>query len=364
MSLDLSNSVDGTPERFVPDQMHGDLVEAEHLVRYWWASELAAGRRVLDAGCGVGYGTALLARAGATSAVGVDVASAVIEAIPDDDSGATFRQADVRDLLFDDGSFDLVVCFEVIEHVEDQEAIAAELARVLSDDGILLVSSPNPDATVPGNPHHTLELRPEALSVLLARVLEHVRLVRQHDWVASAVVDDAIAPQDGLTTMGGLKASTTIGVEPGQEPYAIALASRVPLPDVGPRLVATGLAEPRRWVEHYAAQQQILHQQKDLLERHRSDADELGELHMQLLRSEAEIARLVEIEARLGEFREHAGARIRELQEQLARTQDENRILTERLGRADRVMEQMQRSPSWRVTAPLRTAKRLTRGGR
>ena len=65
--------VESTGERLVPDLQRGELIYAEHLARYFLASQLAAGRRVLDAGCGEGYGTAILAAAGAASVVGVDV---------------------------------------------------------------------------------------------------------------------------------------------------------------------------------------------------------------------------------------------------------------------------------------------------
>ena len=71
--------MDPTGERLVPDAQRDQLIYAEHLARYFLASQLAAGRRVLDAGCGEGYGTALLAAAGAASVVGVDVDEPTIE---------------------------------------------------------------------------------------------------------------------------------------------------------------------------------------------------------------------------------------------------------------------------------------------
>ena len=53
-----------TGERLVPELQHGEVVHAEHLVRYLVAAELARDRRILDAACGEGYGTALLAGVG------------------------------------------------------------------------------------------------------------------------------------------------------------------------------------------------------------------------------------------------------------------------------------------------------------
>ncbi len=68
------------PERFVPEELGGTLLAAEHLARYWWASGAAAGADVLDAGCGVGFGTKLLVEAGARSATGVDIAEEAVAA--------------------------------------------------------------------------------------------------------------------------------------------------------------------------------------------------------------------------------------------------------------------------------------------
>ena len=120
-----------TGERLVPDLQRGELIYAEHLARYRLAAHLVRGRRVLDAGCGEGYGVALLSSAGAASVVGVDVDEATI-AEARERYGLDFQVADVADLPFEDASFDAVVCFETIEHIEDAPRAVAELKRVLA----------------------------------------------------------------------------------------------------------------------------------------------------------------------------------------------------------------------------------------
>src|SRR5438132_386474 len=127
------------PERFDPKAMHGTLMEAEHLARYWWAASLVSGRRVLDAGCGTAYGSEILARAGASEVVGVDADPAAVKEARASTTGVTLEVGDARDLPHPDRSFDVAVCFEVIEHVDDPETILDELRRVLGGDGLLVV---------------------------------------------------------------------------------------------------------------------------------------------------------------------------------------------------------------------------------
>src|SRR4051812_31300791 len=109
MAEEVTNLVGGVPERFDPLHMGGDLVEAEHRARYAWATAAVAGKRVLDAGCGLGYGSAALSEAGAASVVGVDVAEGVVEVarerVP---AGVEVEVGDVASLDFADGTFDVV----------------------------------------------------------------------------------------------------------------------------------------------------------------------------------------------------------------------------------------------------------------
>src|SRR5919109_2012590 len=136
----VSERVRAAPERFDPATMNG-LIAAEHLARYWLAANLASGLEVLDAGCGVGYGTEMIAGAGASRVVGVDLSAEAI-ATASERAGelADFQVADVRDLPFNEGAFDLVVCFEVLEHLEDPEPVITGLKGVLREGGLLIAS--------------------------------------------------------------------------------------------------------------------------------------------------------------------------------------------------------------------------------
>ena len=101
-----------TGERVIPGQVNDDLW-AEHVARYALAMRFARGRRVLDLGCGTGYGTADLARV-ASAAVGVDLASEAIGYAEQHFPSARFLQGSAAAVPFPPASFDLVTAFEVI----------------------------------------------------------------------------------------------------------------------------------------------------------------------------------------------------------------------------------------------------------
>src|SRR5690606_17895209 len=130
-----AQSMQFTGERFTPECERE--MRYEHWHRYAFAAQFARGKRVLDAACGEGYGSALLARHGA-EVVGVDVSEEAIahaRARYGDHPGLRFVHADCTRLDdFDGPGFDLVVSFETLEHLHDQDRMLEGFARLLEDD--------------------------------------------------------------------------------------------------------------------------------------------------------------------------------------------------------------------------------------
>jgi len=170
-----------SPERFVPATMRGSTIQAEHEARYRWAATSVSGKDVLDAGSGVGYGTRICLEAGARRAIGVDASEhAVADATAlARGSSAEYIVGDLRELPVADDCFDVVVCFEAIEHVAETDSVLDQLRRVLRKDGVLLISSPNRGVYPGGNPHHLHEFTADELEEALARRFVTVALYRQ-----------------------------------------------------------------------------------------------------------------------------------------------------------------------------------------
>ena len=133
---------DFTGERFLPE-CTGEIW-AEHWHRYIFAARHVAGKDVLDAACGEGYGAALLAR-NAKSVTGLDVDAPTIAAARAKylARGLRFESGSIAAMPFADASFDCAVSFETLEHLAEQQAMLAELRRVLRPDGVLIISTPD-----------------------------------------------------------------------------------------------------------------------------------------------------------------------------------------------------------------------------
>ena len=175
-----------TGERVVPGQVEPDLWN-EHLARYLFAARLAGRKRVLDIGCGTGYGAAELARVAASVAAFDLSPQAIAQARPAYPlPNLHFLTASAAAIPFPDATFGLITCFEVIEHVADWQTLLQEAQRLLARGGQFIVSTPNKlyyaesREQIGPNPFHVHEFEYGELREALSAVFPSVTLYLQN----------------------------------------------------------------------------------------------------------------------------------------------------------------------------------------
>jgi SAM-dependent methyltransferase len=160
-----------TGERTIPDLDIENYWFRRHQVVYQRLATHCVGRDVLEAGCGEGYGADLLADT-ARRVVAVDYDESAVAHVRSRYPRVEVMQANLAELPLPDASMDVVVNFQVIEHLWDQAQFVTECARVLRPSGLLMMSTPNrvtfsPGRDTPINPFHTRELNAGELTELL-----------------------------------------------------------------------------------------------------------------------------------------------------------------------------------------------------
>jgi SAM-dependent methyltransferase len=160
-----------TGERTIPGLDVENYWFRRHEVVYQQLAQRCAGRDVLEAGCGEGYGADLIAGV-ARQVTAVDYDEATVAHVQARYPRVQVIHGNLAELPLPDQSVDVVVNFQVIEHLWDQPQFVRECARVLRPSGLLMMSTPNritfsPGRDTPINPFHTRELDAEELTELL-----------------------------------------------------------------------------------------------------------------------------------------------------------------------------------------------------
>ena len=168
--MDKEKKLDFTGERFTPECVRE--IWYEHYHRYAFACHLVKNKTVLDAACGEGYGSNILATE-AKNVTGLDIDFESINHATSryNKENLSFVQGSCTELPFEAQSFDVIVSFETLEHLKEQSQMLSEFKRVLKKDGVLLISTPDKkhysDATGFTNEYHVKELYKDEFESLL-----------------------------------------------------------------------------------------------------------------------------------------------------------------------------------------------------
>lgn len=191
-------------ERCIPGRKGLEVLELEHRARYAAAAGRAAGCRVLDLGSGAGYGAAMLAES-ASFVFGLDISGEAVAFASENYGRGNIRffQADLAadDLLDRVRSvhpepFDLITCFEVIEHLAQPQKLLRAARELLAPGGALFISTPNIDYPFDVdavNPHHVTEYTLDGFRNCLGAVFPHVTVTGQKVHLLSTI---GAAPED------------------------------------------------------------------------------------------------------------------------------------------------------------------------
>jgi len=198
----------------------------EHLHRYAIAKEYCTGKKVLDIASGEGYGANLMGE-NALHVTGVDIDSSVIKNASEKyrRSNLIFKQGSIENIPLPNQSFDIVTCFETLEHITDHKKAIQEIKRVLKPGGLILISTPDKknysDAVGYANPFNKKELYIDEFRDLIKNSFHYSFYLYQRLTVGS------IALFEGETTVTYYKGDyKNITIEKEIDPvYIIAIAS-------------------------------------------------------------------------------------------------------------------------------------------
>ncbi len=163
-------------ERYLPEMNIDSEISIFHRQRYESILSICAGKNVVDAACGEGYGSSFIAEK-ATCVIGIDISHEAIENAKGkyQKENLHYYEASVERIPVEDNWADVFVSYETIEHVTEdiQRKFLKEIRRILKKDGILIMSSPDKrnysDIPQFHNEFHVHELYFEEFDALLKR---------------------------------------------------------------------------------------------------------------------------------------------------------------------------------------------------
>lgn len=226
-------------ERIVPgasdcEPTFADKMYQEHITRYRFAAQLISGRSVLDIGCGVGYGSQFLATNGAHRVLAFDIDPEAVEYARDNYGAENleYQQNSAESFSFPE-KFDVITCFEVIEHIKEQKSLLHCIAKALKENGVLIISTPRPFEQM-RSAFHVKELKFEEFYSLLKAHFRFIEFFSQNNHFTSMISNGSFT-----------------SIEPALDPnchtslplsdYVIAVASNemIPLEKLKPRISIT-----------------------------------------------------------------------------------------------------------------------------
>ena len=147
--------------------LHQRLLKPYVMAKEWVKDDL------LEVGCGEGRGIDFLLPH-ITSYTAIDKIESAVTRLREKYPSGKFISANLPPLPFQDNSFDSLVSFQVIEHIQNDRQFLLEIHRVLRPDGVALITTPNRLMSLSRNPWHVREYTGEELTTLAKTIFKHV----------------------------------------------------------------------------------------------------------------------------------------------------------------------------------------------
>ncbi|MEX0881316.1 MAG: methyltransferase domain-containing protein [Candidatus Saccharimonadales bacterium] len=244
----IKEQLEDTGERMVPEYHKELMIYGEHVARYETAKALVVDKVVLDIACGSGYGSSILAEE-AKNVIGVDADGKTISyaAKKYGSKKVKFLVGDATQIPIGDNSVDAVISFETIEHVANYRKFLSEVKRVLRDEGILIISTPNQDTYIEDNPFHKHHFTYDEFTKLLRPRFQYIKPYFQSTWLYNSILSKDLLSKNWVRE---IKTMFTVNSNPKEAVYFIFLCSNRPLPS--PRSVGA-VSQP------WSAKQEAMH---------------------------------------------------------------------------------------------------------
>ncbi len=178
-------------ERLIPELNFNKAFYFEHLNRYLFASQHTTNKTVLDLACGTGYGSYILANTGSAKKVfGIDKSIKTISYAKYNYSkkNIVFSVKNVLNKTIYDQRYDIIVCFELIEHLNEKQQ--GTLINLLPKDSVLIISTPNTENYQKGNKFHKNELTLNAFRSLLQKKYNYVQIFCQKYYLSDSITKE------------------------------------------------------------------------------------------------------------------------------------------------------------------------------
>lgn len=182
--MECIEGVDNKKLDIIKTRFGSNFLYQAHLARYHFVKKFIKNKFIFDLGCGIGTGTHDLSLT-AKTVIGAEIDRDRLKHAFDNfnNDNLNYLIMDGCSLGFKDNSFDVVVSLEVIEHLEDQDKLLSEVRRVLKDDGVTIISTPNKEIIkidgTPPNPSHIKELSLKEFKKILNKYFKRIELYGQ-----------------------------------------------------------------------------------------------------------------------------------------------------------------------------------------